>query len=260
MTAARVTIGAPMGRWGARAARLYDEEYARRYFEYDDRAFRNPVGVSFATWLGDLCQMFDRPVTVLDLGCGTGRFFPALTEVQEIVGVDASAPMLARARERAASACPRIPVTLIEGDLETIRLEHGRFDLAYSIGVLAEHVPMTPRLAARVCDWLAPHGVFAFTTVHPESPSIGLTRRRRLGRAVLPWTAGPAREWLRMRWLGRGLYADEEYVGRVMGRTGFRLESLTRFVSEEHLHCLVVARRAGSIQHGSAKIERAFQD
>jgi SAM-dependent methyltransferase len=242
VTATRVTAGAPMGHWGTRAARLYNEAYARRYFEYDDQAFRNPVGASFAAWLGDLCQTFDRPITVLDLGCGTGRFFPALTHVREIVGVDASAAMLARARERAASACPRASVTLIEGDVETIRLDSGRFDLAYAIGVLAEHVPLTTRLAARVGDWLAPHGVFAFTTVHPESPSIGLTWRRRLGRAVVPWTAGPVREWLRRRWLGRGLYADEEYVGQVMGRAGFRLESLSRFESEEHLHCLVVAR------------------
>jgi SAM-dependent methyltransferase len=245
VTVARVTTtGAAMGHWGMRAARLYDEAYARRYFEYDDQACRNPVGASFTAWLGDLCQAFDRPIAALDLGCGTGRFFPALTHVREIVGVDASAAMLARARERAARACPQASVTLIQGDLETIRLDGGRFDLACSIGVLAEHVPLTPRLVARVGEWLAPDGVFAFTTVHPESPSIGLTWRRRLGRAVLPWTAGPAREWLRTRWLGRGLYADEEYVGQVLRLSGFRLESVTRFVSEEHLHCLVVARSA----------------
>jgi SAM-dependent methyltransferase len=256
VTAARVTAGAPMGHWGTRAARLYNEEYARRYFEYDDQAFRNPVGASFAAWLGDLCRTFDRPIAILDLGCGTGRFFPALTHVREIVGVDASAAMLARARDRAASACPPASVTLIEGDLETIRLDGGRFDLAYSIGVLAEHVPLTPRLAARVGEWLAPHGVFAFTAVHPESPSIGLTWRRRIGRAVLPWTAGRVRDGLRARWLGRGLYADERYVGEVMGQTGFRLESLSRFESEEHLHGLVVARsRQGRSETADAELK-----
>src|SRR5439155_5325070 len=34
----RMTDNAEMGHWGARAARLYDDEYARRYFEYDDQA------------------------------------------------------------------------------------------------------------------------------------------------------------------------------------------------------------------------------
>jgi len=244
VTATRLTANVPMGHWGARAARLYDDEYARRYFAYDDQAVRNPVGVSLAAWLGELCRRFDHTIAVLDVGCGTGRFFPALTNVREIVGVDASPAMLARAGERVAATCLPAAVSLIEGDVETIRLEAGHFDLAYSIGVLAEHVPLTQRLAARVAGWLAPDGRFAFTAVHPESPSIGLTRRRRIGRAVLPWTAGPAREWLRARWLGRGLYADEEYVRRVVGHAGFRLESLERFVSEEHLHCLVVARAA----------------
>jgi SAM-dependent methyltransferase len=233
-----------MGYWGSRAARLYDEEYARRYCDYDERAIRNPVGVSFSTWLASLCGRFDRPIAILDLGCGTGRFFPALTNVREVVGLDASPAMLARACARAAASGLTGAITLIQGDVDTVRLQTGRFDLAYAIGVLAEHVPLTPQLAARVREWLAPGGIVAFTTVHPDSPSIGLTARRRLGRAVLPWTAGRIRTLMRRRWLGYGLYADEEYVRDVLTGAGFHIESLERFVSEEHLHCRVVARSA----------------
>ena len=38
------------------------------------------------------------PIDALDLGCGTGRYFCALRGVRTLVGLDASAAMLERAR------------------------------------------------------------------------------------------------------------------------------------------------------------------
>ena len=95
------------------------------------------------------------------------------------------------------------------GDLETCRFEPGRFDLVYAIGVLAEHAPLTDALAQRVFGWLSPGGAFAFTAVHPDSFSIVGSWKRRLGRRAMAFAPGVVREWLRMRWLGGGLYADE---------------------------------------------------
>ena len=46
------------------------------------------------------------------------------------------------------------------------------FDLVYSIGVLAEHVPLDAAIVERVWRWLKPDGRFAFTTVDPESPDV----------------------------------------------------------------------------------------
>jgi SAM-dependent methyltransferase len=237
----------PMGEWGIRAARLYGEARATEYCEADRAAAADAVFVRLSTWLADLCADFGRPISVLDLGCGTGRYFPALENVgstgrvRELVGVDASESMLERARltlpDRLAPAA-----TLIRGDLETCRFAPGRFDLVYAVGVLAEHAPLTGVLTRRVFEWLSPGGAFAFTAVHPDSFSIGASWKRRAGRRAMAFTPGFVREWLRGRWLAGGLYADEARVTDVLTRAGFALESLDR-IAGVHLHCLAVGRK-----------------
>jgi SAM-dependent methyltransferase len=237
----------PMGEWGLRAARMYGEARAAEYSEADRAGAADAVFVRLSVWLAHLCAGFARPISVLDLGCGTGRYFPALgtlgpTEhVRELVGIDASASMLDRARLR-------LPVeetaaaTLIRGDLETCHFEPERFDLVYAIGVLAEHAPLTDALARRVFGWLSPGGAFAFTAVHPESFSIGVSWKRSLGRKAMQIAPRAVHEWLRTRWLAGGLYADERRVSEVLTHAGFAVESLERVVGI-HAHCLAVGRK-----------------
>src|SRR5262249_37946516 len=105
----------------------------------------------FAEWLQRVCASFTPPIDVLDLGCGTGRYFWALTGVRDLVGVDASSAMLAEARHPyLADRIGAASITLIEADLFAQEFPADRFDLVYSIGVLTEHVPFEPALAARV--------------------------------------------------------------------------------------------------------------
>lgn len=56
------------------------------------------------------------------------------------------------------------------------------------------------------------------------------------------WAPGPLHAYLRDRYLAAGLYADETYL-RALLADGFEIESMERFVSEAHLHCLCVARK-----------------
>jgi hypothetical protein len=111
--------------------------------------------------------------------------------------------------------------------------------------VLAEHAPFDERIVSRVAHWLKPGGRFAFTTVHPDSPSIPRTLGRRLGRSLAPVAPAPVRTRIRARLLAGGLYADEAQVRGLLGQA-FDVESLVRFESEAHLHCLCVARRKGA--------------
>jgi SAM-dependent methyltransferase len=75
---------------------------------------------------------------VLELGCGTGRVtLPLARAGARIVGVDLSAPMLARARKRAA----RVRVThrpgLVRGDIRALPFASGSFGLvAAPYGIL----------------------------------------------------------------------------------------------------------------------------
>ena len=222
---------------------LYDTAYAKRYRAHDDEFLTSQPCRDFAEWLRRICGMFQSPIDVLDLGCGTGRYFWALAGVRNLVGIDASSPMLAEARrpyngDRITAAS----ITLIEGDLFTHDFGSARFDVIYSIGVLAEHAPFDAGIVRRVAHWLKPGGRFAFTTVHPGSPSIPATVGRRIGRSLVWVAPAPVRDRVRARLLAGGMYADEPCV-RALLEPSFDIESLERFQSEAHLHCLCVARK-----------------
>ena len=225
------------------AAELYVQRYAERYRAHDDTLADSGPYLGFVKWLQRVCDQFNPPIDALELGCGTGRYFSALRNVRSLVGLDASADMLVMARTPyRAEAVTAERITLIHGDLFTEPLEEGAFDLVYSIGVLAEHAPLNEAVAARVHRLLKSGGRFAFSTVHPDSPSIGQTARRSFGR-LLAMFPGPFKRSLRERLLSGGMYADEIRIQDLLKPT-FEIESLERFISEAHLHCLCVARKA----------------
>ena len=68
----------------------------------------------------------------LDAGCGAGALAFALAPlVQEVVGVDSSAELLAAARELAPANC-----AFVEGDVTALPFEYGSFDLVGCARVL----------------------------------------------------------------------------------------------------------------------------
>jgi SAM-dependent methyltransferase len=230
-------------RWAEKASSLYDPSYARRYRAHDDEFLASEPCRRFAEWLQQARAALPAAIDALDLGCGTGRYFWALTGVRELVGIDASAAMLAEARHPFNE--DRITaerVTLVEADLFAHDFEPGRFDFVYSIGVLAEHVPFDATVAAHVSRWLRAGGIFAFSTVHPDSPSIPKTLKRRVGRAIASAAPAAIGRPVRDRLLAGGMYADEARLAELLA-PDFTIESLRRFVSEAHLHCWCVARR-----------------
>lgn len=238
-----MTADQPRGSWAKRAAGLYDDAYARRYRDRDDQLEAVSSNQQLIDWLGSVCDRFDHSIDVLDLGCGTGRYFWGLRQVKSLTGLDASAPMLEEARRPIhAERLTATPITLLQGDLMSYAFATSSFDLVYSIGVLAEHVPFDRALAARVHAWLRPGGRFAFTTVHPKSPSVPRTSARRLAGAVVDRLPAPLTGVLHRRLVNGGLYADERWIESALGRE-FVIESLDRFSSDVHLHGRVVARR-----------------
>ncbi len=231
------------GHWAERAASLYDEPYARKYRERDEQLQQVASNQKLIDWLGETCGRFDRPIDVLDLGCGTGRYFWGLRNVKTLVGLDASSAMLAEARhpiheDRVNTAS----LALVRGDLVSHEFDPATFDLVYSIGVLAEHVPLNDQVIARVRRWLRPGGRFAFTTVHPLSPSVPRTTSRRMAEWALPFVPASLSRGLHGRFVVGGMYGDERWLqGRLA--SGFAIESLERFRSDVHLHGLCVARK-----------------
>ena len=225
-------------------AALYDEQYAKRYRTRDNELDAVGSYQELVRWIGGVCDRFPEPIDALDLGCGTGRYFWGLRNVKTLVGLDASAPMLAEARSPMhADRIQAISVVLVNGDLATHTFAPGSFDLVYSIGVLAEHVPLNRSLVERVSHWLKPGGRFAFTTVDPQSPDVPKTAARRIATALLPIVPGTAGSRLHQRLMAGGMYGDARWIHRQLAGL-FTIESLEQYQSDVHLHGRCVAIKA----------------
>lgn len=239
MMAAPDTIGP----WARKAEALYDDGYARNYRDRDEALLQEATYQDFIAWLQQVCGRFTAPIDVLDLGCGTGRYFWGVSNARSLVGLDASAAMLAEARHPIrADRIGAGVVTLVQGDLATHAFPDRAFDLVYSIGVLAEHVPLDASLAARVWGWLKPGGRFAFTTVDPRSPDVPQTLPRRLATLALPMAPGVLGRALHRRLMVEGMYGDERWIREVLADR-FAIETLEQFRSDVHLHGRCVARK-----------------
>lgn len=170
----------------------YDHALAVGYRESDERAAERGELDATAARLRAICRSYDREITVLDLGCGTGRFFHAIENARLLLGIDASDDMLAEAAHpvREAEVSAR-EVALRKGDLTRLDLPPASFDLVYSIGVLGNHAPFDVDVATSVHRLLTPDGHFVFSIVDRDSKPRSL--RRRLGERMLPVLPGPLR-------------------------------------------------------------------
>ena len=97
--------------------------------------------------------------TLLDVGCGMGRYLRLLGDVPdcEVVGLD-----LGRAVERAqAEVVPRSPLLhVLQGNLMTAPFRSEIFDLVYSLGVL-HHTPSTEKAFESITRLVRPGGHLA---------------------------------------------------------------------------------------------------
>jgi SAM-dependent methyltransferase len=101
---------------------------------------------------------------VVDLGCGFGWFCRWAREAgaAEVLGLDVSANMLARAHETTSDPA----ITYRQADLERLELPAESFDLAYS-SLTLHYLEQLGRLFATVHRTLVPGGSFVFSAEHP---------------------------------------------------------------------------------------------
>ncbi len=111
--------------------------------------------------LAELATYANEGDTVLDIGCGNGRFFPLIqTRGATYVGMDNSQGLLKEAERQYPDA------TFVEGDGTLLPFPDASFDVAYSFAVI-HHVPSKElraqfvREAARI---LKPKGTLVITT------------------------------------------------------------------------------------------------
>ncbi|MBN8686407.1 MAG: class I SAM-dependent methyltransferase [Chitinophagales bacterium] len=115
------------------------------------------------------CFSNDGQVSVLELGCGTGRYFDFLHNVKRLVGVDISKDMLAFAKETVRKRPDLDGVTsLVQSSIEDFNTEE-KFDFVYSIGTLGEFCEFSPDVMKRMLSTLKPGGFLFFTIVDADS-------------------------------------------------------------------------------------------
>ena len=221
---------APTSRWAAKASLLYTR-YARGIARTTTSSRDQP------------CRLFAKAAQVglssaahrrLDLGCGR-RYFWAPTS-----SLAGRHRRLRRGSPRRASVHRNDHRATVRGRRRYVRERFSPPVRPWYDRVLASTSLSTRRFAT--CALADDAGRFAFTTVHPDSPSIPKTRRRRVGRSIAELAAGAIAEPVRARLLAGGLYADEQHVTRLL-RGSFDIEALKRFESEAHLHCWCVGRK-----------------
>jgi SAM-dependent methyltransferase len=161
-------------------AALYDFEYRRRRRD-----------VSFYRELARRWAGGGGPLSVLELGCGSGRVLaPLARDGHQVLGVDLSASMLARAAARVAKLPPRARarVRLLRADMRLLPLGRSAgvpLVICPFNGLMHLYGRADVEAALReVRRVLAPGGRFAFDVLNPD----------------LRWlTRDPKRRWARTR-------------------------------------------------------------
>lgn len=125
---------------------------------------------------------------VLEVGVGTGLALPRYRSEKRITGIDLSAEMLARARERVARLGLGNVDALHEADAEATGLPEASFDIAVAMFV-ASVVPHPRRLLAEMRRVVRPGGYLLFVNHFVAEKGVRLLAERALAPAshALGW-------------------------------------------------------------------------
>ena len=142
---------------------IYDTEV---FFEGYSKMGRSVEGLAGAPEWPALQAMLP-PVPglkVVDLGCGYGWFSRWAQEqgAEQVLGLDVSQKMLARAKEMTSTSA----ITYGIADLEKLDLPDAAFDLAYS-SLAFHYIVDLKGLFARIHQALVPGGRLVFSIEHP---------------------------------------------------------------------------------------------
>ena len=149
----------------------YNPDIAIQYRQNDKRDIQTPASKQVISTLSKICKHYTNKTYVGDIGCGSGRFFHALSHVNKLIGLDISPDMLSVAAHPVNEAQMDVEqIKLIQGDCFTIRLPTARFDIIYSVGVFGNPAPLNVGIINKLYSLLAPGGTLFFTIADMTDP------------------------------------------------------------------------------------------
>lgn len=219
---------------------LYDQAYSENYRHFDEEFVNMPDYGHFVPLLKKLTADLNKPIKVLEVGCGTGRYFHALNNTAELTGIDISAHMLKLAETPLKGEEVNIPViNLIEGSVFDYDFGNEKFDFIYSIGVLAEHAPFTQQLCSKLHNMLTDGGMLYFTAVDIDDRK---DFKRRLAETAYPLLPGAIKSILDKRWETN--YMTHKQLDKMMSASNFDEYNISSYKAEgggwigSHLECI----------------------
>jgi SAM-dependent methyltransferase len=217
----------------------YSPDSAAAYRASDEAAKNSDTHAGKCAIIRDLSRGFTRSIDILDLGCGTGRYFHCAENVRSLVGVDPSEHMLRQAREPVMGG--NANVRLIRSTLHEIAFMPRSFDLVVCVGVLGLWCPLDDYVLRRVADMLRDDGMFFFTAIEYEP--VEVTLKRRIASTLRPLLFGPPRQYVDVRLREFTMPAQQVHA---LGRAHFDEVTITKWRSPTtrvDLHCTMAHPR-----------------
>jgi ubiquinone/menaquinone biosynthesis C-methylase UbiE len=215
----------------------HSPNYAQYYRESDERGKTEESHTLKYNIIRELSSSFLYPINVLDLGCGTGRYFHCIKNTKCLVGVDASWNMLEQAKVPVYGGTQN--VHLIQSNLHEVEFRPAVFDLVICVGVFGVVCPLDDFVLQKITRFTCPDGI-VFLTI-PEYKPITYTWKRKTAKALEPFLFGAAKRYVNVK-LGE-FQMNEETLRTLVSRY-FTSVHISRWVSPTtrvDLHC--VARR-----------------
>ena len=162
---------------------------------------------------------------VLDLGCGYGGFcrYARQAGAAEVMGVDVSEKMLAKARDMT----PDAAIDYVKSDIEMFELPTGSFDLVYS-SLALHYIENLDGLVSEVQRALVPGGRLVFSVEHPifTAPAAPGWSTDEAGRKTWPVDRDLDEGPRSTDWLAKGVIKQHRTVATYLNlllRRGFAL-------------------------------------
>ena len=220
----------------------YSPDSAASYRLADEVAKETESHAGKCDIIKSLSRRFTGPVAVLDLGCGTGRYFHCIENLQHLVGVDPSPNMLVQARKPVMGVTRN--VRLVRSSLQEVAFARQSFDLAICVGVVGVWCALDELMLRRVAGMLRRNGVLFLTAVkHQPMP---MTLKRRVALALRPILLGAPRRYVEMR---LRQFTTSELRVRALARKHFADVQITEWQSPTgrvDLHCVFSGPKAVS--------------
>lgn len=222
--------------------KVYNATHTSNYRKYDDEFIHTKAYAHIAGKIKELSSSFNRPISVLDVGCGTGRYFHAIHNLEALTGIDVSHNMLEEAKNPYGRTAIAISdIELIEGNFYNYDFGNRKFDFIYSVGVLGEHAPFDEHTCHKLKSLLKDGGKLFFTNVDIEPRK---NAKRKLAETIYPLLPKNIKAVLDKRW--ETCYMTWTQLENIVRKEQFSSYEISRYASEDpkwdgvHLECVAI--------------------